>query len=149
MSDETTKESSGLNRADFLKRSGAAVGGVVLGGVAGAAPAWARSGPRAFDAASTINIGIVSPLTGPASGFGEPDPYVVGLARAAFGKGLKIGGKSYGVKIIEKDSQSGPAAAAAAQQLINSGVDLMLATSTPETIVPVAATAEAAGVPCV
>jgi branched-chain amino acid transport system substrate-binding protein len=148
MSDETTKESSGLNRADFLKRSGAAVGGVVLGGVA-AQPAWAATRPVAYDAASTITIGIVSPLTGPASGFGEPDPYVVGLARAAFGKGLKVGGKSYAVKIIEKDSQSGPAAASSAQSLINGGVDLMLATSTPETIVPVAATAEAAGVPCI
>jgi len=69
-------------------------------------PAWARA--TAFDAAATINIGIVSPLTGPASGFGEPDPYVVGLARAAFAKGLKIGGKTYAVKVIEKDSQSGP-----------------------------------------
>ena len=149
MSDDgTTKESSGLNRAEFLKRSGAAVGGVVLGGVA-AQPAWAAKRPVAYDAASTITIGIVSPLTGPASGFGEPDPYVVGLARAALAKGLNSGGKRYAVKIVEKDSQSGPAAASAAQSLINSGVDLMLATSTPETIVPVAATAEAAGVPCV
>lgn len=146
MSDETTQESGGLSRGDFLKRTGAAVGGVALGGVA-STPAWARS--VAHDAAATINIGIVSPLTGPESGFGEPDPYVVGLARAAFAKGLKVGGKSYAVKIIEKDSQSGPAAASSAQDLINSGVDLMLATSTPETVVPVSAASEAAGVPCV
>jgi branched-chain amino acid transport system substrate-binding protein len=148
MSEDTTKGSGGLSRSDFLKRTGVAVGGVALGGAATATPSWAT--PRAHDAASTITIGIVSPLTGPASGFGEPDPYVVGLARAAFAKGLKIGGNTYTVKIIEKDSQSGPAAAAAAQQLINgSQVDLMLATSTPETIVPVAATCEASGMPCV
>ena len=147
MSEEATQGSGGVSRGEFLRRSGAAIGGVAIGGAAGTVPAWARA--TAFDAAATINIGIVSPLTGPASGFGEPDPYVVGLARAAFAKGLKIGGKTYAVKVIEKDSQSGPAAAAAAQQLINSGIDLMLATSTPETIVPVAATAEAAGVPCV
>src|SRR5476649_39612 len=106
MSDETTKDSGGLKRSEFLKRSGVAVGGVVLGGVA-AQPAWARPrGPEAFDAAATIKIGFVSPLTGPAAGFGEPDPYVIGLARTAFAKGLKIGGKTYGVQIVEKDSQS-------------------------------------------
>jgi branched-chain amino acid transport system substrate-binding protein len=151
MSDETTQGSGGLNRAEFLKRGGAAVGGVVLGGVA-AAPAWARpNGPVAFDAASTIKIGFVSPLTGAASGFGEPDPYVIGLARTAFAKGLRVGGKTYGVQIIEKDSQSVPATAAqVAQQLISSSqVDLMLATSTPEVVIPVADAAEAAGVPCV
>jgi branched-chain amino acid transport system substrate-binding protein len=146
MHEETTHEPGGLNRGDFLKRTGAAVGGIAFGGAV-TTPAWARS--VAHDAAATINIGVVSPLTGPESGFGEPDPYVVGLARAAFAKGLKVGGKSYAVNIIEKDSQSGPAAASAAQDLINSGVDLILATSTPETVVPVAAACEAAGVPCV
>ena len=118
MFEDTKAEDRGLNRADFLKRSGVAIGGVALGGVA-ATPSWARA--VAHEAAATINIGIVSPLTGPESGFGEPDPYVVGLARHAFGKGLKIGGKHYSVKVIEKDSQSGPAAASSAQQLINSG----------------------------
>jgi branched-chain amino acid transport system substrate-binding protein len=152
MSDKTTKDSGGLNRADFLKRSGAAVGGVVLGG-AGAAPAWASRGrvAGAHDAASTIKIGFVSPLTGPDSGFGEPDPYVIGLARAAFAKGMKIGGKTYNVQIVEKDAQSVPSTSAmVAQQLISgSAVDLLLATSTPEVVVPVSSAAEAAGVPCI
>jgi branched-chain amino acid transport system substrate-binding protein len=98
MSEKTTKDSGGLNRADFLKRGGAAVGGVVLGGAA-AAPAWASRGrvAGAHAAASTITIGYVSPLTGADSGFGEPDPYVIGLAKKAFGKGLKIGGTTYTV----------------------------------------------------
>ena len=51
MSEETTQASGGLSRADFLKRTGAAVGGVALGGVA-ATPAWARS--VAHDAAATL-----------------------------------------------------------------------------------------------
>ncbi|MGH2852412.1 MAG: ABC transporter substrate-binding protein, partial [Solirubrobacteraceae bacterium] len=151
MSDETSTESGRLNRADFLKRGGAAVGGVVLGGAA-AQPAWARIGRVARAAGSSaIKIGYVSPLTGADAGFGEPDPYVVGLARRAFTKGLKIGGKTYPVQIIEKDSQSVPSTAAqVAQQLIaGSGVDLLLATSTPEVVVPVSTAAEAAGVPCV
>ena len=153
MSEQRTKDSGGLNRAEFLKRGGAAVGGVVLGGGAAAAPAWASRGhvAGAHDAASTITIGYVSPLTGPDAGFGEPDPYVISLAKAAFAKGLKIGGKSYRVNIIEKDAQSVPATSAmVAQQLISSSnVDLLLATSTPEVVVPVSSAAEAAGVPCI
>ncbi len=152
MSEKTTNDSGGLNRADFLKRGGAAVGGVVLGGAA-AAPAWASRGrvAGAHEAASTITIGYVSPLTGPDSGFGEPDPYVIGLAKAAFAKGLKIGGKTYSVNVINKDAQSNPATSAMVTQgLINSSnVDLLLATSTPEVVVPVSSAAEAAGVPCV
>jgi branched-chain amino acid transport system substrate-binding protein len=151
MSEKTTQDFGRLNRADFLKRSGAAVGGVVLAGGA-AAPAWATPrGPVAFDAASTITIGFVSPLTGADSGFGEPDPYVIGLAKTAFAKGIKIAGKTYGVQIIEKDAQSVPATAAqVAQELINSSaVDLILTTSTPEVVIPVADAAEAAGVPCI
>ena len=117
----------------------------------GRAGVGAPARPEAFDAASTIKIGFVSPLTGPAAGFGEPDPYVIGLARTAFAKGLKIGGKTYGVQIIEKDSQSVPATAAQlAQQLISSSqVDLLLATSTPEVVNPVADAAEAGAVPCI
>ena len=151
MSEQTTKDSGALNRADFLKRSGVAVGGVVLGGAA-AQPAWASRGrvAGAHAAASTITIGYVSPLTGPAAGFGEPDPYVIGLARKAFAKGLKVGGKTYSVNIVQKDAQSTPSTSAmVTQQLINSGVDLLLATSTPEVVVPVSSAAEAAGVPCV
>ncbi|HEY7968064.1 MAG TPA: ABC transporter substrate-binding protein [Solirubrobacteraceae bacterium] len=152
MADERTPAGDGgISRGDFLRRGGAVLGGAVLGG-AGAQTAWARArGPLAHEAAATIKIGFVSPLTGPAAGFGEPDPYAVSLARAAFGKGLKIGGKSYAVQIIEKDSQSIPSTAAqVTQQLIaGSGVDLLLATSTPEVVVPVSTAAEAAGVPCV
>jgi len=153
MSEKKTKDSGGLNRADFLKRGGAAVGGVVLGGAA-AQPAWGSSRGRvagAHEAASTITIGYVSPLTGPDAGFGEPDPYVISLAKAAFAKGLKIGGKTYSVNIIAKDAQSVPATSAmVTQELISSSnVDLLLATSTPEVVVPVSSAAEAAGVPCV
>jgi branched-chain amino acid transport system substrate-binding protein len=148
---EKTQDSGGLNRADFLKRGGAAVGGIVLGGAA-ATPAWASRGrvAGAYAAASTINIGYVSPLTGADSGFGEPDPYVISLAKKAFAKGLKIGGKTYTVNVVQKDAQSVSATSAmVAQQLINSGVDLILTTSTPEVVVPVSSAAEASGVPCV
>src|SRR5450755_881344 len=101
--------------------------------------------------AGTIKIGYVSPITGPAAGFGEPDGYVLSLARKAFASGIVIGGKKWDVQIIDKDGQSDPARAAqVANDLINSSkVDLMLATSTPEQVNPVSDACEAAGVPCV
>jgi branched-chain amino acid transport system substrate-binding protein len=37
---------------------------------------------------------------------------VIGLAKKAFAKGLSSGGKTYSVKIVDKDSQSNPAHAA-------------------------------------
>ncbi|HEY6379991.1 MAG TPA: ABC transporter substrate-binding protein, partial [Candidatus Dormibacteraeota bacterium] len=98
----------------------------------------------------TIKIGFVSPRTGPAAGFGEPDAYALGLARNAFASGLDIGGKHYDVQIIDKDGQSNPQRGAqVANDLINGDkVDLLLATSTPETVNPVSDAAEAAGIPC-
>jgi branched-chain amino acid transport system substrate-binding protein len=155
MSDESsgTAKAGGLSRGDFLKRGGAAVGGVVLGGGLAAEPAWARpNNPDARDASvGTITIGYVSPLTGADAGFGEPDPYVISLAKKAFAKGFKVAGKTYKVNIIEKDAQSTPSVSAQVTQQLISGdnIDLLLATSTPEVVLPAVGAAEAAGVPAV
>jgi len=99
----------------------------------------------------TLKIGFVSPRTGATAGFGEPDGFVLDQARKALAGGLTIGGKKYTVEILDRDSQSNPQRAAqVANDLINSsGVDLMLTTSTPETVNPVSDAAEAAGVPCI
>ena len=135
-----------ISRRTLLKRAGVGAGGLVVSG-AMAEPIWAR--PRTVDAGNTITIGFVSPLTGPAAGFGEPDPYVIGLARKAFANGLTVAGTKYDVTIVEKDSQSAPAVAAkvAGDLIHGSNIDLMLATSTPEVVNPVADASEAAGVP--
>ena len=87
----------------------------------------------------------------PAAGFGEPDPYAVSLARNAFKNGITVGGTTYSVEIVSRDGQSTPSVGAqVAQDLIqNQKVDLMLATSTPETVNPVSDACEAAGVPCI
>lgn len=84
-------------------------------------------GSSTAKSAGTTKIGFVSPRTGPAAGFGEPDGYVLGLAREAFASGLTIGGKKYDVKIIDKDGQSNPqrSAQVANDQINNSGVDLI------------------------
>jgi branched-chain amino acid transport system substrate-binding protein len=136
-----------ISRRELIVRAGVGAGGLLLSGAA-AEPVWARARGAAAD---QITIGFVSPRTGPAAGFGEPDPYVIGLAQKAFAKGLAIGGKTYSVKIVDKDSQSNPAhSAQVANDLIHgSNVDLMLATSTPETVNPVSDASEAAGTPCI
>jgi branched-chain amino acid transport system substrate-binding protein len=143
---------SGPTRRQFLRNAGLGVAGVAIGGPVLAA-CKGSSGAAAASSSSggTLKIGFVSPRTGPAAGFGEPDAYVLGLARKAFAGGLSVGGKHYAVTIIDKDGQSDPARGAqVANDLIHSDqVDLMLTTSTPETVNPVSDACEAAGVPCV
>lgn len=136
------KSLGAVSRRDFVKRAAAGAGGLALAGKV--APAFAQS-------SDVIKIGFVSPRTGPLGGFGESDPYVLGLARKALAGGLTSNGKKYQVEIIDRDSQSDPARASQlAKALINSDkVDLMLATSTPEVVNPVSDACEAAGVPCI
>ena len=104
----------------------------------------------AFAQDATLKVGFISPRTGPLGGFGQTDGYVLDLARKSLQSGIEIGGKTYGVEVLDRDTQSDPSRAAQlAKDLINNdGVDLMLAVSTPETINPVADACEAAGVPC-
>ncbi len=129
---------SGLSRRQFMASSAAAAGALALGGV------------NSAQAADTLKVGFISPRSGPLGGFGEGDDYVLGLARKALAGGLKAGGKTYDVTIIDQDTQSDPARAGQlAKDLINNqGIDFMLTTSTPETTNPVADACEAAGVPC-
>ena len=123
----------------------------LLAATAVAGPAILRATAAKAATSKVIKIGFVSPRTGRAAGFGEPDGYVLGLARKALTSGLTIGGKTYDVQVIDKDGQSNPQRGAqVANDLINGdGVDLMLTTSTPETVNPVSDACEAAGVPCI
>lgn len=96
----------------------------------------------------TIRIGFISPRTGPLANFGKTDGFILDQARAALAEGMTIAGKHYQVEIIDRDSQSDPARSSQlTKELINQGIDLMLAVSTPEVINPAADASEAAGVP--
>jgi branched-chain amino acid transport system substrate-binding protein len=143
----TREHPDGLPRREFLARAGG--GGLLLasGGLLAACGGVKKSNVSTSD---TITLGYVSPRTGAEASFGEPDSYIVGLVRSAVGSGLQIGGKKYKLKIVEKDSQSTPQRAGqVANDLINGqSVDLMLASSTPETVNPVSDACEASGVPC-
>lgn len=134
-----TRSAAGtVDRRQFIKIAGAAAAGVVL-------PA------PAVLAAKTLKIGFVSPQTGPISFFAAPDAFILGQMKAVFRDGVKIGGRTYPVEIITKDSQSDPnrAAAVAADLILGDRVDLMVAANTPSTTNPVADQCELNGVPCV
>lgn len=137
----TVETARSLSRREMLGASAAA--GLLL---AGPGALFAQGA----DAARTIRVGFISPRTGALASFGESDGFVLGLARKALASGLVVGGKTYAVEILERDTQSDPARASQlAKTLINTDkIDLMLVTSTPETVNPVSDACEAAGVPC-
>src|SRR5579859_2322770 len=152
MADEPQRESARYTRREAVKRAGVGAGGLLLAGAA-ADDALARRIKVVHEAApeaNTIKIGFISPRSGALGGFGEPDPFALSLARKAYVPGVTVKGKHYSIVILDKDSQSDPARAGQlAKGLINGDkIDFMLATSTPEVVVPVAAACEAAGVPC-
>jgi branched-chain amino acid transport system substrate-binding protein len=139
------------SRREFLiKASGAGL--TLASGPLLAACGGVKKSSGAAQGGDTLTIGLVTPRTGQAAGFGEVDPYILGLVRDAAKNGVKAGdGKTYRISIVPKDSQSSPEhAASVAKDLINSTkVDLMLASSTPEVVNPVSDACEAAGVPCI
>ena len=141
---------SQLTRRGFLGATGLAVGGG-LASLAGCSSALKSSTSPGSTSGGTIKIGFISPETGELSVFTQSNGYVLGQVRASLAKGLTIGGKKYSVDIISGDSQSSSARAAsvASQMVQQDSVDMLLATATPETVIPVSSQAEASGVPCV
>ena len=102
-------------------------------------------------AADTVKIGYVSPQTGPLAPFGEADKWVIDQMKIAFKGGLAIGGKTYDVQIVLKDSQSNPnrAGEVANDLILKDKVALMLTAGTPETANPVSDACELNQVPCI
>lgn len=120
------------------------------GGSASSSAASSTSAPA--PTGDVVKIGYVTPITGPLAAFGEGDQWVVDQMTSYFASHpIQAGGKSYGVQIIVKDSQSDPKRAGElAGELINTdGVDILMAHATPETTVPVAAQCEANATPCI
>ena len=138
-------EGKGISRRELIKRADIGAGGLTVAGVAAAGlgcPEGRKGGRRAGSASE--------PLTGPASGFGEPVPSGLGVARKKLANGLTIGGTACAVNVVDEDGRVDPERlGAGAQDLIGSGMDLMLTTSTPEVVNPVSDACEAAGMPCI
>jgi branched-chain amino acid transport system substrate-binding protein len=123
----------------------------LLGASAFAGPAILRGTTAQAANTKVIKIGQVSPQTGPLAPFAEADPFILDQIRTALAKGITNGGVTYEVRIISKDSQSktNRASEVAADLILKEKVDLLVASSTPETTNPVADQAEANEVPCI
>ncbi|MEC9196371.1 MAG: ABC transporter substrate-binding protein [Pseudomonadota bacterium] len=121
----------------------AAASGLAVSASGLALPAYAANKP--------IKIGFVTPQTGPLAIFAEPDLFTLQQFKDRIGDGIMINGAKHPVEFIVKDSQSSSnRASSVAQELIfEDEVNIICATSTPDTTNPVADQAEINGVPCV
>jgi branched-chain amino acid transport system substrate-binding protein len=149
--DGTLSPEQGMPRRSVLRGLGA---GALAAGAGGM---LAACGPGnkptvASSSRSTITIGYISPFTGALSGFAAGDRFVIDTIRAtpAYANGFRIGSKKYDITIMVADSQSDPSRASqvARQLILDNNIDLLLVSSTPETVNPVAVVAETEGVPC-
>ncbi len=148
----------GVSRRNLLRAAGAGAAVVGGGGLlqacsSGIKGAGATSTSTGSGSGGEISIGWIHPVTGALAGFGAPDSFVLSkvLATPQYKNGFKIGGKTYKVNVKSYDTESSPTKAGQlAQQAINSDrVDMLFASSTPETVNAVASTAEALGTPLV
>lgn len=132
---------TGLSRRRLLQ-SGAGAGLLTMSGGL-FAPALAQE--------RTLKIGYVSPQSGPLALFGEADAFIVEGIRAAFANGLTVGGKTYPLEIITKDTQSNPnrAAEVTNELIANDQVDIVVVAAAPETVNPVSDQCELNGTPCI
>ena len=142
------------NRPDQVKRKvdrqrRMLLGLAAAGGLSAIASPWMFQSSRA--APRVVKIGMVSPETGAIAAFGEADQFVLASVRKALGDGIVIAGEKHPIQIICKDSQSNPnrAAEVTAQLINNDKVDLVVGSSTSDTVIPVSDQCELAGVPCI
>ena len=163
MTDQTDQPSPGKPDSGGVSRRGlfraAGVGAAVVGGgsllEACSSSIKGASGGSTASASSgkSITIGWIHPLTGDLAGFGAPDNWVISQIKetSPYKNGFKIGGSTYDVTIKSYDTQSSVTRAGdlAKQAIQQDNVDLLLASSTPETVNAVASQAETLGTPLV
>jgi branched-chain amino acid transport system substrate-binding protein len=155
MSDQTVEPGrtslAGVSRRNLLRGFGA--GAAVVGG--GGLLEACSSGIKGSGSSSTkgITIGWIHPLTGDLAGFGAADNWVISKIKQTtpYKSGFKIGSKTYPVTIKSYDSQSSVTRAGdlARTAILTDGVDLLLASSTPETVNAVSSQAESLGTPLI
>lgn len=128
---------------------------LLLVGCTPSVPASTPSGQDAdgnwiFD--DTVTVGRVVPLTGPLASFGEGTPYVEQAAIDAVNRqgGVVLDGKRCRLELVYEDSCSNAQLAGeAAQKLIRQGIDIMIVSNTADTVSPVSAACERAGIACI
>ncbi len=156
MSEQTAQSNgtspvSSISRRGLLRAAGAGAAALGAGGLLQAC----SSGIKGASTSSTkaITIGWIHPLTGDLAGFGAADNWVISKIKQTtpYKNGFKIGGKTYPVTIKSYDSQSSVTRAGdlARTAILSDKVDLLFASSTPETVNAVASQAETLGTPLV
>jgi branched-chain amino acid transport system substrate-binding protein len=168
-STDSTSAGRGVSRRSVFRAAGvgaAVVGGGALleacsSGIQGASSSSSTSPSSSSSSSSTtgasasgeITIGWIHPVTGQLAGFGYPDNWVTQtvMASSQFKNGIKVGGTTYKVNLKSYDTQSSVTRAGtlAKQAIQQDNCDLLLASSTPETVNAVASQAEALGTPLI
>jgi branched-chain amino acid transport system substrate-binding protein len=156
MSDQTahsdsTSEHLAISRRGLLRAAGAGAAFAGFGGLLAACSTSLKG--SGSGTTKGITIGWIHPLTGPLAGFGAPDNWVISKIKQTtpYKNGFKIGGKTYPVTIKSYDSQSSSTRAGdlARTAILTDKVDLLLASSTPETVNAVSSQAETLGQPLI
>jgi branched-chain amino acid transport system substrate-binding protein len=158
MSDQTAQSDSTspagpLSRRGLLRAAGAGAAVVGAGGLLQACSSGIKGANTGSSSTKAVTIGWIHPLTGDLAGFGAADNWVISKIKQTtpYKSGFKIGGKTYSVTIKSYDSQSSVTRAGdlARTAILSDGVDLLFASSTPETVNAVASQAESLGTPLV
>src|SRR5580700_5846965 len=156
MSDQTPRSDSivgNISRRGLLRAAGYGAAVIGGGGLLEACSSGIKGASSGSASTKAITIGWIHPLTGPLAGFGAPDNWVISKIKQTtpYKNGFKIGSKTYPVTIKSYDSQSSPTRAGdlARTAILNDGVNLLLASSTPETVNAVASQAESLGQPLI
>jgi branched-chain amino acid transport system substrate-binding protein len=150
---DSTSAVGSISRRGLLRAAGAGAAVMGAGGLLQACSSGIKGASSGSGSTKAITIGWIHPLTGALAGFGAPDNWVISKIKQTtpYKNGLKIGGKTYAVTIKSYDTQSSPTRAGdlARTAILNDGVNLLLASSTPETVNAVASQAETLGTPLI
>jgi branched-chain amino acid transport system substrate-binding protein len=159
MSDQTAQQSDStgpvgnISRRGLLRAAGAGAAVVGAGGLLQACGSGIKGANSGSGSTKAITIGWIHPLTGSLAGFGAPDNWVISKIKQTtpYKNGFRIGGKTYSVTIKSYDSQSSVSRAGdlARTAILSDNVDMLFASSTPETVNAVASQAESLGTPLV
>jgi len=160
MSDQTAQpDGSTFSRRGLLRAAGASAAVLGGGGLLDACSSSIKGASSSSTSSSgsggtqDIVIGFIHPLTGALADFGTSDTWILKkiAETSQYKNGFKVGGKTYKVTIKSYDTQSDPNTAGnlASQAILTDKVDMLLTSSTPETVNPVATKAEALGVPTI
>jgi branched-chain amino acid transport system substrate-binding protein len=156
MSDQIVQSGSsstadGLSRRGLLRAFGVGAAAVGAGGLLEACGSAIKG--AGSSSTKAITIGWIHPLTGDLAGFGAADNWVLSKIKQTtpYKNGFRVGGKTYPVVIRSYDSQSSVTRAGdlARTAILSDKVDMLFASSTPETVNAVSSQAETLGTPLI